>query len=90
MYKILPCSESILGNLCKESYKLRNRLSQIRFSLNNCQNISLKKRLNSEHNEIKKRRKEIKDIVNYLKSCNINEPLAMDFFVEITRRELYI
>ena len=64
MKKTITNSDSLIGSLCREIEQIRSRSKLISYSLNNCKDNVLRKRLLEEIEKLSKRKKELNDISN--------------------------
>ncbi len=88
MKEALCISDSLVASLCREIDYLRKRYSSIILSLENCKNISLKKRLKEELQNLKYRKEELSNVCNFIVKGNKNIDLSIIFLIELCNRPL--
>ena len=82
---LLSYSESIVLSLCKEIEYIKIRSRNINYSLQNCHNEILSKRLRIELDKLNKNRLKILNIAESMFRRN-SEDLSFEFLLEITKR----
>ncbi len=87
MEKTLHVSDSLIGSLCREVEYVRNRYKNIKTSLLQCKNLSLKKRLGDEIDSLKQRIYELKQISRKLTKGS-EYCLSISFFHALCNRPI--
>lgn len=80
--------ESLVGNLCREIERLRQRAVQLGDGLARCQDAPLRERLRRERQELQARQRELQHSVSALAAHWQGEPLSLAFLQELSRRPL--
>ena len=82
-------SESLLLSLSKEIEYIKNRTKNINYSLKNCQNKILSKRLISELNNLNRSRLKIANISKFMFK-NKRKDLSFEFLFEVSKRANFL
>lgn len=85
---ILRPSDSLVGSLCREMDRLRQRWCQVRDQQGRCLEAGLAARLAAELNQLQQRRRELQHSVRALGRSAVQDPLGLAFLEELTRRPL--
>jgi len=89
MKKTITNSDSLIGSLCREMEQIRSRSKLISYSLNNCKDNVLRKRLSEEIVKLSERKKELRDISNtFLKDSKSS--ISILLFSELCKRTIEI
>ena len=80
-------SESLLLSLSKEIEYIKSRTININYSLENCQNKILSRRLISELKNLNSNRLKISNISKQMFKDNCND-LSFEFLFEVTKRSI--
>ena len=89
MKKTVTNSDSLIGSLCREIEQIRSRSKLISYSLNNCKDNELRKRLLEEIFQLSERRKELRKISNTLLK-NSKSSISKLLLSELCKRTIEI
>lgn len=85
----LSPSETLVGSLCREAARLRERWQQLQTQQRHCQEQALRQRLWVEQGRLKQRRLELQRVAGELKRSGLlQDSLAQAFLDELIRRPL--
>ncbi|MFM2172839.1 MAG: hypothetical protein RLZZ54_766 [Cyanobacteriota bacterium] len=85
----LSCtSDSLVGSLCREAERIRNRCIQVSAILQSCQDAALSRRLNLECLYLRNRRQELLTTAErWRRRKQALDALMLDFLIELCRRD---
>ena len=82
-------SESLVGSLCQETARLRDRWRQLQADLMRCQEASLRQRLAAEQTLLLARRQELQRAARHIRGVRgLGDNLAQAFLDELTHRPM--
>ena len=89
MNRINESSESLVLSLCKEIEYIKNRTTNINYSLKTCQNKLLSRRLKAELSKLNSNKEKIAKISIALFKNNCND-LSLQFLKELSKRSYFL
>ena len=87
MNTTITISDSLIGSLCREIEQIRLRSRNINYSIMNCKDKLLKKRLLEEISLLRQRRNELKDISNEIVNLS-KSSISKLLFSELCKRAI--
>lgn len=86
----LTCtSESLIGSLCREAERIRQRCTQLSATLQTCQSLELTNRLRLEDQHLRQRNQELLALARSWRSDRQPmDALTLDLLIELCRRTL--
>jgi len=88
MHAATTTSESLIGSLCREMGSLRSRGAQLKGDLSRCREETLRLRLRRELQGLQQRRQELRQSLDVLRRCDLQDPVGLAFLSELLRRPL--
>ncbi|SBO42775.1 hypothetical protein [Cyanobium sp. NIES-981] len=80
------CSDSLVGSLCREADRLRQRCRSLSLALERCMDPPLRARLAAEVAQLQGRRGELERLAQGWRRRGGLDPLALAFLLEICSR----
>ncbi len=89
MTTTISISDSLIGSLSREADHVRSRIKYLQYTIYSCKDNMIKNRLLKEIDNLKKRRKELKEISNIFLN-NSKSNISNLLFFELCNRPLEV